>query len=134
MRIVSFQNSDGSYGFVRNNTLGLTGDLSIDQNIGSYGGNSRCFLSRILSNNGSGGDRISCCSCHFKTHATILWSLQYKVDNESNGFVMPKQKLLLSPLREVIDGAITYYFNLLLAKENLGTAKTRTDKTDTFMK
>ena len=34
----SYQNSDGSYGFVRNNTLGLTGDLSIDQNIWLTGG------------------------------------------------------------------------------------------------
>ena len=29
----TYQNSDGSYGFVRNNTLGLSGKFSIDQNI-----------------------------------------------------------------------------------------------------
>ena len=29
----TYQNSDGSYSFVRNNTLGLSGALSIDQNI-----------------------------------------------------------------------------------------------------
>ncbi len=34
----SYQNSDGSYGFVRNNALGLSGDLSIDQNIWLTGG------------------------------------------------------------------------------------------------
>ena len=34
----SYQNSDGTYGFVRNNYLGLSGDLSIDQNIWFTGG------------------------------------------------------------------------------------------------
>lgn len=34
----SYQNSDGSYTFVRNNTLGLSGELSIDQNIWFTGG------------------------------------------------------------------------------------------------
>ena len=34
----SYQNSDGSYTFVRNNNLGLQGELSIDQNIWLTGG------------------------------------------------------------------------------------------------
>lgn len=34
----SYQNSDGTYGFVRNNYLELSGDLSIDQNIWLTGG------------------------------------------------------------------------------------------------
>ena len=34
----SYQNSDGSYSFVRNNTLGLSGELSIDQNLWFTGG------------------------------------------------------------------------------------------------
>ena len=29
----SYQNADGSYSFVRNSALGLSGDLSIDQNL-----------------------------------------------------------------------------------------------------
>ena len=33
-----YQNSDGSYSFVRNNTLGLSGTLSIDQNLWFTGG------------------------------------------------------------------------------------------------
>ena len=35
----SYQNSDGSYTFVRSNSLGLSGELSIDQNIWFTGGN-----------------------------------------------------------------------------------------------
>ncbi len=34
----TYQNSDGSYSFVRNNTLGLSGQLSVDQNIWFTGG------------------------------------------------------------------------------------------------
>ena len=34
----SYQNSDGSYSFVRNNNLGLQGELSIDQSIWLTGG------------------------------------------------------------------------------------------------
>ena len=34
----TYQNSDGSYTFVRNNTLGLSGELSINQNIWFTGG------------------------------------------------------------------------------------------------
>ena len=42
MRLFHFtlftQNADGSYNFVRNSALGLSGDLSIDQNIWLTGG------------------------------------------------------------------------------------------------
>ncbi len=34
----TYQDSDGSYSFVRNNTLGLSGQLSIDQNLWFTGG------------------------------------------------------------------------------------------------
>ena len=34
----TYQNADGSYSFVRNNTLGLSGQLSVDQNIWFTGG------------------------------------------------------------------------------------------------
>ena len=34
----AYQNSDGSYSFVRNNTMGLSGQLSIDQSIWLTGG------------------------------------------------------------------------------------------------
>lgn len=33
-----YQNADGSYGFVRNNSLGLTGELSVEQNLWFTGG------------------------------------------------------------------------------------------------
>src|SRR3712207_9430063 len=34
----SYKNPDGSYSFVHNNTLGLSGNLSVDQNIWLTGG------------------------------------------------------------------------------------------------
>ena len=71
----SYQNSDGSYGFVRNNTLGLTGDLSIDQNIWLTGGKLADFLSRLYQAIGSRRrPAFYVGSCHITTYTTHLWS------------------------------------------------------------
>ena len=68
----SYQNSDGSYGFVRNNTLGLTGDLSIDQNIWLTGGKLSLTSSLdYIKQLGAGGDRHS----HYNLHNPSLESI-----------------------------------------------------------
>ena len=92
----SYQNSDGSYGFVRNNTLGLTGDLSIDQNIWLTGG--KLSLTSSLDN--------------------IKWNRRIEPVRYAEA-----KAAFITATEEVTMRAITYYFNLLLAKENLGTAK-----------
>lgn len=54
----TYQNSDGSYSFVRNNTLGLSGALSIDQNIWFTGGKLSLASSLdYIKQLGSGGDK-----------------------------------------------------------------------------
>ena len=54
----SYQNADGSYSFVRNSALGLSGDLSIDQNIWLTGGKLSLVSSLdYMKQLGSGGDR-----------------------------------------------------------------------------
>ena len=53
-----YQNSDGSYSFVRNNTLGLSGTLSIDQNLWFTGGRLSLASSlEYIKQLGSGGDK-----------------------------------------------------------------------------
>lgn len=53
-----YQNSDGSYSFVRNNTLGLSGTLSIDQNLWFTGGKLSLASSlEYIKQLGSGGDK-----------------------------------------------------------------------------
>ena len=54
----TYQNSDGSYSFVRNNTLGLSGQLSVDQNIWFTGGKLSLTSSLdYLKQLGSGGEK-----------------------------------------------------------------------------
>ena len=122
----SYQNSDGSYGFVRNNTLGLTGDLSIDQNIWLTGGKLSLTSSLdYIKQLGPGGDR------HFMSVPVTLQLTQpiCGVNNiKWNRRIEPvryaeAKAAFITATEEVTMRAITYYFNLLLAKENLGTAK-----------
>ena len=122
----SYQNSDGSYGFVRNNTLGLTGDLSIDQNIWLTGGKLSLTSSLdYIKQLGAGGDR------HFMSVPVTLQLTQpiFGVNNiKWNRRIEPvryaeAKAAFITATEEVTMRAITYYFNLLLAKENLGTAK-----------
>ena len=55
-----YQNSDGSYSFVRNNTLGLSGTLSIDQNLWFTGGKLSLASSLdYIKQLGSGGDIVA---------------------------------------------------------------------------
>lgn len=122
----SYQNSDGSYGFVRNNTLGLSGDLSIDQNIWLTGGKLSLTTSLdYIKQLGSGGDR------HFMSVPVTLQLTQpiFGVNNmkwnrriEPVRYAEAKATFIMAT-EEVTMRAITYYFNLLLAKENLGTAQ-----------
>ena len=79
----SYQNSDGSYTFVRNSTLGMSGQLSVTQNIWLTGGtlslNSSLDYLRQL---GSGGTR------QFMSVPGI---------DASSLCAMPRPKLRLSP-------------------------------------
>lgn len=122
----SYQNQDGSYGFVRNNTLGLSGNLSIDQNIWLTGGKLSLTSSLdYIKQLGSGGDR------HFMSVPVTLELTQpvFGVNTMKwNRRIEPvryaeAKAAFITATEEVTMRAITYYFNLLLAKENLGTAK-----------
>lgn len=129
----SYQNSDGSYSFVRNNTLGLSGDLSIDQNIWFTGGklsltSSLDYIKQI----GTGGDR------HFMSIPVTLQLNQpiFGVNNlKWNKRIEPvryaeAKAAFITATEEVTMRTITYYFNLLLAKETLGTAKQNLSNAD----
>lgn len=121
----SYQNPDGSYSFVRNNTLGLSGNLSVDQNIWLTGG--KLSLSSSLDyikQLGSEGSR------HFMSVPVTL-----KLTQPVFGVNKVKWNRRIEPVRyaeakaafitateEVTMRAITYYFNLLLAEETWVTA------------
>ena len=108
----SYQNSDGSYTFVRNNNLGLQGELSIDQNIWLTGGKLSLTSSLdYIRQLGSGG--------------TIKWDRRI----EPVRYAEAKAEFI-SATEEVTMTTITYFFNLLLAKENLATARQNKENAD----
>ena len=122
----SYQNEDGSYSFVRSNKLGLNGTLSIDQNIWFTGGkialsSSLDFVKQL----GSGGNR------QFMSVPIALQLTQpiFGVnDLKWNRRIEPvryeeAKAAFITATETVTMNAITYFFNLLLAKETLGTAR-----------
>ena len=96
----SYQNADGSYSFVRNSALGLSGDLSIDQNIWLTGGKLSLVSSLdYMKQLGSGGDRhFMSVPITLKLTQPILGVNNVNGTGALNRYVMRKQKLLLSPL------------------------------------
>ena len=129
----SYRNSDGSYTFVRNNTLGLSGELSIDQNIWFTGGklsltSSLDFVRQL----GRGGMR------HFMSVPIGLELTQpiFGVNNlKWNRRIEPvryaeAKAAFITATEEVTMTTITYFFNLLLSKENLATARQNKENAD----
>ena len=111
----TYQNSDGSYSFVRNNTLGLSGALSIDQNIWFTGGKLSLASSLdYIKQLGSGGD---------KQFMSVPVSLE--LTQPIFGVNSLKWNRRIEPVRyaEVTMKTITYFFELLLAREALATAQ-----------
>lgn len=122
----SYQNQDGSYTFVRSNNLGLNGAISVDQNIWFTGGkisltSSIDFMRQL----GSGGTN------QFMSVPIALQLTQpvFGVNNlKWNRRIEPvryeeAKSAFITATETVTMNAITYLFNLLLAKENLGTAQ-----------
>ena len=122
----SYQNADGEYGFVRSNILGLSGQFSIDQNLWFTGGklslNSSLEFFRQL---GESGNR------HFMSVPISLQLTQpiFGVNNlKWNRRIEPvryseAKASFISATEDVTIKTITYFFQLLLAKEVLGTAR-----------
>ena len=121
-----YQQSDGSYTYVRNDYLGLSGNISIDQNIWLTGGklslsSSLDFMKQL------NGDKtrqfmsvpiaLTLTQPIFGTN-TIKWErkiepLRYREAKAS----------FLSATEGVTMTTINYFFNLLLARENVNIAR-----------
>jgi len=122
----TYQNSDGSYSFVRNNTLGLSGQLSIDQNLWFTGGKLSLTSSLdYLKQLGSGGDRQFMSvplSLELTQPIFGVNSLKWNRRIEPVRYAEAKASFI-SATEEVTMKTITYFFQLLLAKEGLATAR-----------
>ncbi|WP_394700345.1 TolC family protein [uncultured Bacteroides sp.] len=122
----AYQQSDGSYTFVRNNTLGLSGELSIDQNIWFTGGklsltSSMDFVRQL----GTGGEKQFMSvpiGLEFTQPIFGVNTLKWNRRIEPVRYAEAKATFI-SATEEVTMKSITYFFELLLAKEALGTAQ-----------
>ena len=129
----SYQQEDGSYTFVRNNNLGLSGNLSIDQNLWFTGGKLSLNTSlEYIRQLGSGGQD------HFMSIPIALtWTqpifgtndLKWKRRIEPVRYREAKAAFLTAT-EEVTMKTITYFFELLLAKENVGIARQNVENAD----
>lgn len=121
-----YQNSDGTYGFVRNNTFGLSGELSIDQNIWLTGGklsltSSLDYLKQVGSN---GMKKFMSIPVSLELTQPIFGVNNLKWSRRIEPVRYAEAKAaFISATESVTMKTITYFFQLLLAKEVLGTAQ-----------
>lgn len=129
----SYQNEDGSYSYVRTNTLGLTGELSIDQNIWLTGGklsltSSLDFIRQLGAN---------------KYNQFMSVPVGLRLDQPVFGVNHIKWNRRIEPVRyaeakasfisateEVTIKSINYFFQLLLAREELATSQQNRENAD----
>ncbi|WP_455586841.1 TolC family protein [Bacteroides sp.] len=122
----SRQNEDGTYGFVRNNYLELSGDLSIDQNIWFTGGklSLTTSLDYIKPFGGKGYEQFMSIPVSLQLTQPIFGVNKLKWDRRIEPVRYEEAKAaFISATEDVTRKTITYFFQLVLAKEVLATAK-----------
>ena len=121
----SYQQEDGSYTFVRSNYMDISGEVSIDQNIWFTGGvislnTSLDFLRQM--DNGK-DNRFMSVPVALTLKQPILGVNTIKWDRRIEPVRYAEAKAaFLSATEEVTMTTINYFFNLLLAKENVNIA------------
>lgn len=122
----SYQNADGEYSFVRSNTLGLSGEFSINQNLWFTGGtlslNSSLEFFRQLGANGNRNFMSVPISLELTQPIFGVNNLKWNRRIEPVRYAEAKASFI-SATEDVTIKTITYFFQLLLAKEVLGTAR-----------
>ena len=122
----SYQQSDGSYTFVRNNFMQMAGALSIDQNIWLTGGKlslntSLDFMKQL---DGTKDERYMSVPIALTLNQPIFGTNTFKWNRRIEPVRYAEAKAnFLSETEEVTMTTINNFFNLLLAKENVSIAK-----------
>lgn len=117
----SYQLDNGSYTFVRNNNLHINGEISVDQNIWTTGGTLSLTTSLdYLRQLGSGGsERFMSIPLALTLRQpifgvnTVKWNRRIEPVRYREA-----QARFISATEDVALTAISYFFNLLLAREN----------------
>ncbi|MBN1988548.1 MAG: TolC family protein [Bacteroidales bacterium] len=136
-QIVKHQNNEGVYSYVEENTNSISGGLSITQNIGITGG--QVFVESNLERTDILGDN--------KTTSYLSVPVRIGFRQELFGFNELKWKKKIEPLKyleakrlyiDALEGisykATEVFFDLILAQQNLATAKLNYANSDTLYK
>lgn len=122
----SYQQNDGSYTYVRNNYMQMNGQLSIDQNIWFTGGtlSLNTSLDFLRQMDGSSDNRFMSVPLALTLNQPVFGVNQTKWNRRIDPVRYAEAKAaFLSATEEVTMTAINYFFNLLLARENVTIAK-----------
>lgn len=120
-----YQNADGTYSFVSNNYMQLNGTVSVDQNIWLTGGkislNTSLEFYRQL--DGNKYNRFMSIPVALTLSQPIFGTNSIKWNRRIEPVRYSEAKAeFLSATEDVAMNAISYYFNLLLAQENVDIA------------
>lgn len=118
----TYQNPDGSYGYVRSNWLGLTGELSVTQNIPFTGGtvslSTGLDMTRQLGSNGYNEFMAVPVSLKFNQPLFSVNTFRWDKKIEPVRYA-ESRAAYIEDMESVRMNTVTYFFNYLLAAENL---------------
>lgn len=122
----AYQQNDGAYTFVRNNYLGMNGAISVDQNIWLTGGklSLTTSLDYLQQMDGNKDKRFMSVPVALTLNQPIFSVNHTKWNRKIEPVRYAEAKAaFLSATEEVTMTTINYFFNLLLAKERVNTAR-----------
>ena len=123
---ISYQQENGSYTFIRNNWLGMSGELDVIQNIWFTGGtlSLSSSLDYIKELGTDGTKNFMSVPVGLTLSQPIFGVNNYKWKRRIEPLKYKEAKAeFISATEDVTIKTIQYFFNLLLAKENVGIAK-----------
>ncbi len=126
----TYQLDDGSYTFVRNNNLQMSGVLSIDQNIWLTGGklSLNTSIDYLKQLDGNRFDRFMSVPVALTLSQPVFGVNHIKWSRRIEPVRYEEAKAaFLSATENVAMRAVDYFFSLLMAKENLATARQNCD-------
>ena len=126
----TYQLDDGSYTFVRNNNLQMSGVLSIDQNIWLTGGklSLNTSIDYLKQLDGNRFDRFMSVPVALTLSQPVFGVNHIKWSRRIEPVRYEEAKAaFLSATENVAMRAVDYFFSLLMAKENLSTARQNCD-------
>lgn len=120
-----YQKEDGTYTFVRNNYMEMSGELSVSQNIWLTGGKLSVNTSLdFLRDFGGPQNRFMSIPVALTLEQPIFGTNAIKWERRIEPVRYAEAKArFISATEEVAMNAINYFFNLLMAKEKLNTAR-----------